>query len=85
MFAFVFATCFQVSFSTSYDSCSIHHMYWFSIGKPKLLARLITKGANSTANQSETVAIAGNLIKARENTRIQIAIGLGFSLVEKVA
>ena len=47
--------------------------------KPKLLLRPITTGANSAMNQSEFLAITCNLLKAREKSRVQDAIGFGFA------
>ena len=41
----------------------------------KLLHRLIIRGANCANNQSEFLAIARNLFKAREKTSVQGAIG----------
>ena len=54
---------------------------------PKQLLRLITTGANSAMNQSEFLTIKWNLLKAREKSRVQAAIGFlfCFSLVEKLA
>ena len=45
---------------------------------PKLLLRPITTGANSALSQSELLAITFNLLKAREKSRVQDAIGFGF-------
>ena len=42
---------------------------------PKLLLQPITTGAN----QSECVAITCNLLKARENSRVEGEIGFGFA------
>ena len=46
---------------------------------PKQLLRLITTGTNSTMNQSEFLAIACYLLKAREKSRAQDAIVYGFA------
>ena len=46
---------------------------------PKQLLRPITTGVNSAMNQSEFLAITCNLLKARENSRVQGAIGFGFA------
>ena len=46
---------------------------------PKLLLRPITTGANSALNQSELLAITFNLLKAREESRVEDAIGFGFA------
>ena len=47
--------------------------------KPKPLLRPITTGANSAMNQSEFQAVTPNLLKAREKSRLQGAIGFGFA------
>ena len=47
--------------------------------KPKQLLRPITTGADSTMNQSQLLAITCNLLKAREKSRVQGAIGFGFA------
>ena len=49
-----------------------------TVEKPKLLLRPITRGANSAMNKSEFLAIACNLLKAREKSHIESAIGFGF-------
>ena len=49
-----------------------------TVEKPKLLLRPITRGANSAMNQSEFLAITCNLLKAREKSHVQSAIGFGF-------
>ena len=51
-----------------------------TVGKqtPKLLLRPITTGATSARNQSEYLAIIYNLLKAREKSRVERAIGFGF-------
>ena len=46
---------------------------------PKLLLRPITTGTNSVMNQSEFLAITCNLLNAREESRVQGAIGFGFA------
>ena len=46
--------------------------------KPKQLLRPITKGANSTMNQSQLRAITCNSLKAREKSRVHGATGFGF-------
>ena len=45
---------------------------------PKLLFQTITTGGDSATNQSEFLAITRNLLKAREKSRLQGAIGFGF-------
>ena len=45
---------------------------------PKQLIRPITTGATSAMNQSEFLAITCNLLKAREKSRLQAAIGFCF-------
>ena len=57
---------------------SLNFHFQLSIVKQTPL-RLITTGANSTMNQSKFVAIPCNLLKAREKSRLQVAIGFGFS------
>ena len=51
-----------------------------TVGKqtPKLLLRPITTGATSAMNQSEYLALTYNLLKAREKSRVERAIGFGF-------
>ena len=46
---------------------------------PRLLLQLITREATSPLNQSEFLPIAWNLLKARENSRAQVAIGFAFA------
>ena len=50
-----------------------------TVEKPiaKSLLRPITAGANSAMNQSEFFGIPGYLVKAREKSRVQGAIGFG--------
>ena len=45
----------------------------------KVLLQPITTGANSAAKQSEFLAVTCNLLKGREKSRVQGAIGLGFA------
>ena len=45
--------------------------------KPKQLPRPITTGPNSAMNQSQFLAITCNLLKAREKSGVQGAIGFG--------
>ena len=40
---------------------------------------MITVAANNARNQSEIQAITGNVLKAREKSRVQGAIGFGFA------
>ena len=47
--------------------------------KTTLLVRPITTGANNTMNQSEFLVITCNLLKAREKSRAQGAIGFDFA------
>ena len=47
--------------------------------KPKQLLRPITTGADSAMNQSQFLAITYNSLKAREKSRVHVAIGLGFA------
>ena len=47
--------------------------------KPKQLLRPITTEADSAMNQSQFLAITCNSIKARERSRVQAAIALGFA------
>ena len=47
--------------------------------KPKQLLRPITTGPNSAMNQSQSLAITCNSLKAREKSRVQGAIGFGFA------
>ena len=47
--------------------------------KPKQLPRPITTGADSAMNQSHFLAITCNSLKAREKSREQGAIALGFA------
>ena len=47
--------------------------------KPKQLLRPITTGTNSAMNQSQFLAIICNLLKAREKSRVHVAIGFGFA------
>ena len=47
--------------------------------KPKQLLRPITTGADSAMNQSQFLAITCNSLKAREKSRVQGAIALGFA------
>ena len=46
--------------------------------KPKQLIQPITTGAGSAMNQSQFLAIACNLLKAPEKSRVRGAIGFGF-------
>ena len=64
----------------------VQHNYFSSLErfsieyrKTKKLLRQSTVGANSAINQSKFVAIPGELLKAREKSRVQVAISLGFS------
>ena len=52
-----------------------------TVEKPKLkqLLRPITTGADSAMNQSQFLAIICNLLKAREKSRVNGAIGFGFA------
>ena len=52
-----------------------------TVEKPlaKLLLRPITTAANSAMNQSKFLPIASNLLKVRENSLVQSAIGLAFA------
>ena len=45
--------------------------------QPKL--RPITTGANSASNQSEFLTVTCNLLKAREKSQVQGAVGFGFA------
>ena len=45
---------------------------------PKLLLQPIMTGANGAMNQSEFLAVTCNFLKAREKSRVQGAIGIGF-------
>ena len=47
--------------------------------KPKQLLQPITTGASSTMNQSQFLAITCNSLKAREKSRVHVAIGFGFT------
>ena len=47
--------------------------------KPKQLLRPITTGADSAMNQSQSLAINCNSLKAREKSRVHGAIGFGFA------
>ena len=47
--------------------------------KPKQLLRPITKGVDSTTNQSQFLAITCNKLKARKKSRVHGAIGFGFA------
>ena len=47
--------------------------------KPKSSLRPITTGAHSEMNQSEFLEITCNLLKAREKSRVQGAIGFSFA------
>ena len=47
--------------------------------KPKQFHRPITKGASGAMNQSQFLAITGNMLKAREKSRVHGAIGFGFA------
>ena len=47
--------------------------------KPKQLLRPITTGANSVMNQSQSLAITCNSLKAREKSCVHGAIGFGFA------
>ena len=47
--------------------------------KPKQLLRPITKGANSTMNQSQLRAITCNSLKTREKSPVHGATGFGFA------
>ena len=50
---------------------------------PKQLIRPITTGATSAMNQSEFLAITCSLLKAREKSRLQAAIGFGFGFASQ--
>ena len=45
--------------------------------KPRLLLQPITTRANSAMNQSKFLAITCNLLKTREKSHVQGAIGFG--------
>ena len=47
--------------------------------KPKQLLRPITTGADSAVNQSQFLAVACNLLEAREKSRVHGAISFGFA------
>ena len=47
--------------------------------KPEQLLRQIMTGAESAINQSQFLAITCNSFKAREKSRVQGAIALGFA------
>jgi len=47
--------------------------------KPKQLLRQITRGINSSMNQSQFLAITRNSLEAREKSRLHGAIGFGFA------
>ena len=47
--------------------------------KAKQLLRPITTGVNNAINQSQFLAIIWNLLKAREKSRVNGAIGFGFA------
>ena len=47
--------------------------------KPKQLFRPMTTGTNSTMNQSQFLAIICNSLRAREKSRVHVAIGFGFT------
>ena len=47
--------------------------------KPKQLLRPITTGVDSAVNQSQFLAITCNSLKAREKSRVHVAIGFGFA------
>ena len=47
--------------------------------KPKQLLRPITTGADSATNQSQSLEITCNTLKAREKSRVHGAIGFGFA------
>ena len=47
--------------------------------KPKLSLRPITTGANSAMNQSKSLAITCNLIKAREKSPVHVQSAIGFA------
>ena len=47
--------------------------------KPKQLLRPITTGADSAMNQSQLLVITCNPLKAREKSRVHVAIGFGFT------
>ena len=47
--------------------------------KPKQLLRPITKGTNSSMNQSQLLAITCNSPEARGKSRVHGAIGFGFA------
>ena len=47
--------------------------------KPKQLLRPITTGADSATNQSQSLEITCNTLKAREKSRLHGAIGFGFA------
>ena len=46
---------------------------------PKQLVQPIATGVNSVMNQSESLAMNYNLLKAREKSRLLSAIGFGFA------
>ena len=45
----------------------------------------MSKGANSAISQSQLLAISCRLLKEREKSRVQCAIGFCLSLIEKLA
>ena len=45
----------------------------------RLFLRPITTGTNSAMNQSEFLEISCNLLNAREESLVQVAIGFGFA------
>ena len=47
--------------------------------KPKQLLRPITTGADSATNQSQSLEITCNTLKAREKSRVHGVIGFGFA------
>ena len=49
----------------------------FENPKPKLLLRPITTGTNGVTNLSEFQAAARNLLKVREKSRVEGAVGFG--------
>ena len=57
---------------------SLWLIYHVKIPIPKLFPQPIITRENSAMNQSEFLAIARNLFKAREKLRMQGVIGFGF-------
>ena len=50
---------------------------------PKHLFRPITTGANSAMNESQFLAITGNLLKARKKSCVHGTIGFGFGFASR--